>query len=298
MVPSYLSYEEPDNDYDNNGIWKQQLQDEEITPIPAAIYFNKAGFNPDTVTYSNDKDYEGWGKSKKVTDEINVLPTGKSGHQYNPHDGTVDKQSKVDTQEIEVMLPSLGDSVAKMWDLVYGGRDTTESIKKTNRRNTDVNWEDGYAVLNRQGLRMVKDTNEVMEYVKDKGDNKYNKSAVNTLAGCINSVHDLMGMIIMPKSGDEIAADIEKYDEDKIYYSTNTHQYYRKHQTYTYDDIPFNSENYTMKVVDIDADNYTPGLYYISTATGSNVKPENCSISDGVYDSNKTYYMKQLMKKL
>lgn len=298
MVSSYLSYEEPDNDYDNNGIWKQQLQDEEITPIPAAIYFNKAGFNQDTVTYSNDKDYEGWGKSKKVTDEINVLPTGKSGHQYNPHDGTVDKQSKVDTQEIEVMLPSLGDSVAKMWDLVYGGRDTTESIKKTNRRNTDINWEDGYAVLNRQGLRMVKDTNEAMTYIKDKGDNKYNKSAVNTLAGCINSIHDLMGMIIMPKSGDEITADIEKYDEDKIYYNTNTHQYYRKHQTYTYDDIPFNSENYTMKVVDIDANNYTPGLYYISTSTGSNVKPENCSVSDGAYDSSKTYYMKQLKKEI
>lgn len=297
MVSSYLSYEEPDNDYDNNGIWKQQLQDEKITPIPAAIYFNKAGFNSNTVTYSDDKKYEGW-SDKKVTDEINVLPTGKSGHQYNPHDGTIDKQSKVDTQEIEVMLPSLGDSVAKMWDLVYGGRDTSKDIKKTNRRNTDISWEDGYAVLNRQGLRMVKDTNETMEYIKDKGDNKYNKSAVNTLAGCINSVHDLMGMIIMPKSGDEITADIEKYDEDKIYYNTNTHQYYRKHQTYTYDDIPFNSENYIMKVVDIDVNNYTPGLYYISTATGSNVKPENCSVSNGAYDSNKTYYMKQLKKEI
>lgn len=297
MVSSYLSYEEPDNDYDNNGIWKQQLQDEKITPIPAAIYFNKAGFNSNTITYSDDKKYEGW-SDKKVTDEINVLPTGKSGHQYNPHDGTIDKQSKVDTQEIEVMLPSLGDSVAKMWDLVYGGRDTSKGIKKTNRRNTDISWEDGYAVLNRQGLRMVKDTNETMEYIKDKGDNKYNKSAVNTLAGCINSVHDLMGMIIMPKSGDEITADIEKYDEDKIYYNTNTHQYYRKHQTYTYDDIPFNSENYIMKVVDIDANNYMPGLYYISTATGSNVKPENCSVSNGAYDSNKTYYMKQLKKEI
>lgn len=298
MVSSYLSYEEPNNDYDNNGVWKQQLQDEEITPIPAAIYFNKAGFNSETISYSDDKDYEGWGKNKKVTDEINVLPTGKSGHQYNPHDGTVDKQSKVDTQELEVMLPSLGDSVAKMWDLVYGGRETSEGIKKTGRRNIDTNWEDGYAVLNRQGLRMVKDTNESTPYVKDKGDNKYNKAAINTLAGCINSVHDLMGMIIMPKSGDEITADIEKYDEDKIYYNTNTHQYYRKHQTYTYDDIPFNSENYIMKVVDIDVNNYTPGLYYISTATGSNVKPENCSVSNGAYDSNKTYYMKQLKKEI
>lgn len=298
MVSSYLSYEEPNNDYDNNGIWKQQLQDEEITPIPAAIYFNKAGFNSETISYSGDKDYEGWGKNKKVTDEINVLPTGKSGHQYNPHDGTVDKQSKVDTQELEVMLPSLGDSVAKMWDLVYGGRDTSEGIKKTGRRNTDTNWEDGYAVLNRQGLRMVKDTNESTPYVKDKGDNKYNKAAINTLAGCINSVHDLMGMIIMPKNGAEIESEIENYDTDKIYYSTNTHQYYRKHQTYTYDNIPFTSDNYIMKVVDIDAENYLPGLYYISTATGNNVRPENCSISNDNYDSTKIYYLKQLKKEI
>jgi len=53
------------------------------------------------------------------------------------------------------MLPSIGDSLAQFWDLIYGGRDTSEIIRSTNKRNLDIAWEDGGNALARQGLRLT-----------------------------------------------------------------------------------------------------------------------------------------------
>lgn len=263
--------------------------------VPAAIYFNKAGFDPKIVTYSSDKKYEGW-SDKTVKDTISITPTGISGHQYNLHRGTTEVGAKSDTQELEMMLPSLGDSIAKVWDIVYGGRDTNEGIKETNKRNLDIKWEDASAILNRQGLRMVKDKDEKYAYNDDKGDNKYNKASVNTLAGCINSVHDLMGMIITPRQGIDNLGNVDGLDDNLIYYDTLGGKYYRKHLTYDYDEIPFTADNYTMEAVEVDEANYAPGLYYTSSASGSNVIPENCTISNDKYNSSKVYYKKKFGK--
>lgn len=289
MSQYYLSY----NEETHEGQWNDILTSDDINTVPAAIYFNKAGFDPEVVAYSDDKDYEGW-KDKKVTDIVRVSPTGKSGHKYNLHNGTTEMGPKTDTQELEMMLPSLGDSMAHIWDLVYGGRDTTQTIKETNRRNLDVKWEDASSVLYRHGLRMVNEQPEKFKYNNDSGDNKYNKASVNTLAGCINSVHDLMGMIISPRQGLANFGDPEGLDDSLIYYDTLGGKYYRKHLTYDYEEIPFTADNYTMVAVDVDAANYAPGLYYISSASGSNIKPENCEISNSAYDSTKVYYKKQL----
>ena len=288
----YLNY----NEKEHTGAWEEIDDDTDTATVPAAIYFNKNGFDASKVSYSDDKAYAGW-KDKKVTDEIVLTPTGKSGHVYNPHDGTYDKKPKVDTQEMEIMLPSLGDAVAKMWDMIYGGRDTSKAIQQTGRRNTDVAWEDGYVVLNRQGLRMTKDDKVI--YGEDTtGNNKYNTAAVNTLAGCINSVHDLMGMIISPKADLSEMEDAEGLEDDRIYFDKQNGGYYRRHLTYTYDDIPFTSDNYNMVSVSIDKGSYAPGLYYTSTATGSAVKPENCKISNDAYSETAIYYMKRLKSEI
>jgi len=53
------------------------------------------------------------------------------------------------------MLPSLGDSLAHIWDLIYGGRESSDLIKTTNKRNLDISWEDAGNALARQGLRLV-----------------------------------------------------------------------------------------------------------------------------------------------
>lgn len=295
-IQQFLAYNKTGDD-SHEGLWQNVIGDNgeaaTVTGVPAAIYFNKAGFDSGTITYSGDKKYQGW-KDEKVIDNITVEPTGLSGHSYNSHDGTLGTSVKEDIQELEIMLPSLGDSVAHMWDLVYGGRDTSVAIKENNKRNKNINWEDSSAVVQRPGLRMVKEDDETYAYDNTKGDNKYNKAAVNTLAGCINSVHDLMGMIISPRSGVASLGDPTGLDDNMIYYDKQSKEYYRKHLSYTYKDLPFTSEYYTMEQVDVDAANYVAGMYYTSTTSGSAVSPANCSIYTGAYDINKTYYIKKL----
>jgi hypothetical protein len=66
-----------------------------------AIYYNKAGFNKEKTNYV-DK-----------LDEINVTPTGVSGKKYG------DKTAP-DIQEISIILPSLGNTINDIWNIVYG----------------------------------------------------------------------------------------------------------------------------------------------------------------------------------
>jgi len=134
--------------------------------IDAAIYFNKDGFSSNKVAYSLDIidpnqanigkynaniAQSGW----KNTNEIQMTASGQSGHVYNQHNGSIDMVPQIDTQEFSVMLPALGDAVAEMWDLIYGGRKTNESIAASNRRNQDIAWEDAQIKLSRRGLRLV-----------------------------------------------------------------------------------------------------------------------------------------------
>ena len=59
------------------------------------------------------------------------------------------KQKKApDIQEVSIILPSIGDSIAEMWDLVYGnsGFKNVATLKRT-----DINWD------STEGLRLVKE---------------------------------------------------------------------------------------------------------------------------------------------
>ena len=60
----------------------------------------------------------------------------------------------------------------------------------------------------------------------------YSQKEMSTLAGCINTAHDLMGMIIINQ--DEFPENLDELDDDKIYYNRNG--YYRK--IYSRDFIP------------------------------------------------------------
>ncbi|MBP3801486.1 MAG: hypothetical protein J6I85_05660 [Clostridia bacterium] len=139
--------------------------------MDAAIYYNKKGFDPETISYSDDlliqydangnpiegsiSEYSASGWTNE--DKINIAATGFSGNEYHYHKkaGTVNFEPQIDTQEFSVMLPSLGDSLAHVWDLVYGGRNTNDLIKTTNKRNLDIAWEDAGNALAREGLRLV-----------------------------------------------------------------------------------------------------------------------------------------------
>lgn len=260
---------------------------EEMPTVPAAIYYNKEGFDSRTISYS--KDFITYGNrrfSKDIADtgwenvdEISITPTGQSGKTYDPHDGSVDSAACEDTQEFSIMLPSLGDTVAKVWDMVYGGRDTNQKIYETNSRNHDISWEDARATLDRRGLRLVHENGEP---------NAYSTAEVDTLAGCINSAHDILGMIISSNSRARLEADIKSLSDDRIYFDTTRNKYYRRHLTYSYSPINANdTSHYAFVETAVNEDDFNPELYYVKSGnTFSKLS------SSATYSASTTYYTK------
>ena len=99
-----------------------ELIEEISESVPAAIYFNAAGFEEYTPSeIENPQNY------------ISVLPTGQSGVEYNAHNGDkVSKEPKKDIQEMRINLPIIGNVISKVWDIIHGpARDdsTSESLQ-------------------------------------------------------------------------------------------------------------------------------------------------------------------------
>lgn len=209
------------DDGNGNPSWVPALDvRENADQIDAAIYFNKAGFDPKKITYSHDKEYRDWGDTNYfVSDEISLSPTGRSGHYYNTHNGVAPLSMVPDTQELSIMLPSIGDSMAEIWDLIYGGRNLDPDAKE---RKLDTSWYNAKAVSNKDGVRMINAIGP--------GRYTYDKKAAGTVAGILNSAQDLMGMIIT----DEVPEQAENANDDYIYYDKNTGKYLFRHQTFEY----------------------------------------------------------------
>lgn len=252
------------------------VSETEDNDIQAAIYYNKAGFLPEKIVYSGDLIDEkqkslyneaiaksGW----KNEDKIAIQPTGLSGQEYNPHDNGQATAPAADTQELSIMLPSLGDTMSQIWDMIFGGRTTNKMIELTNRRNMDYQWEDGKGVIDRIGLRLVDYHN----------DNPYNTAQIETLAGCINSAHDLMGMIITGDTAQSLAGNLQNLHKDRIYYiqpsilseadkadedimavAEMQSQYVMKHKTYDYTPVTLQTDYVVEDTVisDVDITNY------------------------------------------
>ena len=179
------------------GEWVEWAKGFTPAELPAAIYYNQIGFRPEFSTHSNEQDI------------VNVTPTGISGNMYNKHDGTQDKEALPDIQEITIMLPSIGNAIATVWDTMYGHDVRTlpvlneqgeEDEQTLDFRYRDIDWKDV--------LLLTED------YQGDisKGGMTYN---VNTVAGCINEVHRLMGMILTEKKDEYLNK--EWYDKHYLY---------------------------------------------------------------------------------
>lgn len=268
---------------DGNGVpYWMTPEDAELyknSEVPAAIYFNKAGFDPENISYSWDKEYRDWNTTENtekkylVTDEISISPTGQSGHLYNTH-GTKFLQERVpDTQELSVMLPSIGDTIAQVWDLVYGGRNLDPDAKT---RSTDTKWYNAKAVSNKKGVRLIKSLAP--------GQYTYNPGEASTLAGILNSTQDLMGMIIT----DEMPEDPSTANGDYIYFDHNTKKYYFKHKTYKFTEKNFENnripDNYN-PYEPISLNDWDNKYFYVDTATTSAYEfiKENKFYSDRKY---------------
>ena len=260
--------------------------------FPAAVYFNKAGFEPEIDVKSEDN--EGY----YIENNIQIAPTGLSGHLYNTHSHQ-GMQPAEDIQELTVNLPVIGDSISKMWDIVYGNRlQNGTNGEDVHPRNMDIAWE---TPLNteqplRQGLRLVKETEDGFTYEPDQ---------VNTLAGCLNSIHDLMGMILCTDGN--VNARNARFD--KIYYQGNAYKY--KHNKYKFISIEDNPEEYYEfvklehvtnipgdipegKTIDdvINEDRFNPEQLY----TTIDNKEYNPVDSKAEYNKDTDYYVKRLIK--
>lgn len=225
-----------------DGKW-YDFDQQEKGEVESAIYYNKDGFNPDIDTNSNhndlcfrevenltEKNYEinkfyilNNGKYEKcqeetfnseltyyekiIADSISVSPSGYSGNLYKNNLGQ--EKFEIDTQELSIMLPSVGDTLNKVWNLTYGEGDAANNRK----RNKDIAWEDAGAGIVRAGLRL--------------NGNVYDTNHVDTIAGCINTIHDLIGMIIKPING--LEPDFGKINENYIYYNKMDNKYYYKY---------------------------------------------------------------------
>jgi hypothetical protein len=163
------------------------------------------------------------GRSTPIKDEITLTPTGFSGHLYPTHTTDGMNIAQPDVNELAIILPSIGDTVASMWDLIYGDKEIND---KSAKRNTVIRWEDAKDILAKEGLRLVRNLDHNYGYT-------YNDDEVNTLAGVINSVQDIMGMIIT----DDYPDDIDNLNENYIYYDKSKGKYYFKKRTYTYEKV-------------------------------------------------------------
>ena len=214
--------------------WDNASESASITThdYDGAIYFNQDGFD---VNKHSDKEYD-----PKVDDYITVLPTGSSGYPYNDHGKSYSVNSK-DIQELEISLPGIGHAVSTMWDLIYGTGEGQASVRE---RNQEIGWD------NVAGLRLVKTKSDGNGF-------EYDTEGVNTLAGCINSVHDLMGMIIVDNT-----ENIELKDAltNRIYYKPDTGKYYIKNLVDKL--IPVEDSDYTGLIEKMQ--DFGKNLYYFN----------------------------------
>lgn len=171
-------------DTDSSGY---QFYDESVETVPADIYYNNAGFDPEirsfaegTVTYhlrddkgNKIKNGSGAYVEKTIDYAKNSIgyDMGQSGRLYG-----VDADMGVYTAGVQAddiydwyfRLPGIGNAICKMWDKVYGDRGNGET-----------------RALNKAQQRNDKDSNLVT----------YNKE---TLMGMINTLQDLIGYTLRP----------------------------------------------------------------------------------------------------
>lgn len=240
-----------------------------------AIYWNEDGFDSEHI----GKD------TTNINNLIKVTPTGISGREYDKPEGTAP-----DIQELSIILPELGNTISDIWDIVYGNSEINShkwelnqdaglsgyDVAYTNQRIQERDWHNANESEEEktEGLRFIKKTgNPASPYAQPEG--------VETLVGCINSIHDLMGMIIYdpdsdPEYGDEVPVSVDRENAAAL-------------------------EAFRQKWAELSSDYiyYLGGDYYRrGTAVGldKNYDPDDLwrEVQVSEYDSNTKYFYKDL----
>lgn len=196
---------------------------------------------------------DGFHKYIEKTPEINensvrLTPTGYSGNTYYDKNNAFGKTA-IDTYELSLMLPSIGQTVSKLWNIIYGPGTYRDILgnRLWNKAALDFNMgeESDFIVADEEKNIKIRNTslewntrNGVRAYwnygSEESPELTYNKLALNNLAGTINSAHDLMGMIII--EDDDLLMNINPAlsDPSNIYYDKTTNKYYRKGKKYSF----------------------------------------------------------------
>lgn len=217
-----------------------------LRQIPAEIYFNKDGFIKIQKNYDNN-----------TNNEILISPTGESGKIYYNANG---EQIKIDTYELSVHLPILGNLVSDFYDIFY-----------SQDRNLDINWYDG---------------NDIR---KDVGDSSLNGKTrnLNTAAGLINTYQDRLGQIIVPITTLPSAEQILGLNPDYIYSIYNTQEeknhYYRIGNGYEFKEVLEYEE------ISLNSNTYEQNKYYLY-----NPSTETYSSANGAFSSDAKYYKRNI----
>ena len=153
---------------------ENELESTSNEEINADIYFNKK---------ASDKEYSY--HDNEVQNEILISPTGASGKIYFDREG---RQVTIDTYELSVHLPMIGNMVSDGYDLIYGVQPIGDEEEENNNENgdgspartTDIEWVDGIHTKEE----------------KYNGLNNNKTHDLETLAGTLNTMHDRLGQIV------------------------------------------------------------------------------------------------------
>lgn len=277
--------DDEDDDEDDKENTDSKKEDLEGVPYNGAIYYNKAGFDKLKRSVSN------------VENKISMTPTGysTSDPQYYDEKGKESNLvSKPDMQELVIQLPAIGNAVSELWDLMYGEKDSTGKYYAS--RNDNIEWNDT------TGLRMIKED-------LDAGGFQYNENKSESVAGVINSLHDLMGMIIVPPTENQTKEEaLDMAVANKIYFGAfgeneNQKGFYYKDTEYKFvpfKDIPdlnakyeaegkplpfpgFNEEEFVGSRIYYELNQFLPNKYYTYVDNNFYLDVNNIPTQDTAY---------------
>lgn len=229
-------------EYDDNN----QLISEVNKQINADIYFNKDGSIRATRHYDDS-----------TQNEILITPTGESGKVYYDSNG---QRQTIDTYELAVHLPVIGNLLSDFYDIFYG-RD----------RKLDTEWYNG----DQQDL--IANGNIALNgKTRD----------LNTFAGVVNVAQDRLGQIIIPV--DNLGTTSAAALDEKYIYATEDNgeiKYFRKGIDYIYTAVPEYSSMGALT-----ADEYEINTYWIKNGNSYNLATQNYN----QYPAGTIFYRKNI----
>lgn len=201
------------------------------------VYFNEAGFDPEQNNYDEEN----------LPDTIEVIGN-RATNSY----------------ELNMNLPSVGNTGATAYNLIYGPGDASTGV-----RTRDTQWYPGdEPTLIENGAPAL-------------GGKTFD---LGSIAGTLNTMHNRLGQIIVQLPSAVTEEGIAALSRDYIYKLNNT--YYRRGVTYTKTVVPESDYTYTA-VQNMTATDFKLNKYYISPSAGVYEAASE-------YNANETYYLKNI----